>query len=91
MHSKHLELEFEDFSRPKGYQPRIITDRLSIGKSRRWCRTCNKPIEKGISHLSIESHLSSGHRSYIHVCPECLTKFYMQMVESIKKGGVKCQ
>lgn len=64
---------------PRGYQPRHHTARVMQSTRRRWCRVCDVVIMPGTKHLCIDSHLSSGYRSNINICPECIQKKYKEM------------
>lgn len=70
-----LSIDLEEVRRPRGYQPRSSSVHLGTGKGVRWCRACNEKIPPGENHLTIDSHLSSGYRSDIHICMPCLKDF----------------
>lgn len=70
-------LRFELMMSPtgKGYQPRELTVRVTIGVRGRHCRACSTIIPKGTKHLEIDANLSSGWRSSIKLCHHCLVGF----------------
>ena len=67
-------LEFTEIVTPHGYQPRGSAVRVTTAKMRRFCRSCNSVIPAGIPHITADSHLSSGYRSDLHICRECMIK-----------------
>ncbi len=66
-------LELSKLETPHVYQPRL-PGRVEVGKARRYCRCCNSIIPKNTKHLTLDGHLSSGYRSNVHICHECLLR-----------------
>lgn len=75
-------LNLTELITPIGFQRRTNFMRVSKGVRLRHCYGCNGIIPKNMPHVNIDSHLSSGYRSNINICSDCMTKLYVQLKES---------
>jgi hypothetical protein len=62
-----------------GYQPRNAAVQILTARGKRFCRNCNDPILAGERYLWCDSHLSSGYRSDISICKNCVHKISNMM------------
>jgi len=75
-------LNFVEYKPPRGFQGRssgFVS--VTIGRRLRHCYGCNRTIPKGESHVCIDGHLSSGYRSNVNICSECITRLYVKLWE----------
>lgn len=65
------QLQLTEYRKDNKYQKRN-PPKIEISNRQRHCYSCNHIIKPKIKHITMDNHLSTGLRSDIHICHNCL-------------------